>query len=244
MKRISLSLFSLCFLNFFAYSGISSLAPESFIPVTHVFVPAGFDSNDSVEIFITGYLPNLCYKAPRSEVKLKGENIEIKMTALTVNSFGSYCADVAVPYFETARLGVLPEGVHKILINKDSRFTKIGKIEIAKNTTEAVDEAIYANVEKIEFAKNGRGVTLRGKNPSNCFELDRVIVIDNGSDTYSVLPKLKVVKEKCEKKQIPFSYSFQVPDTLKSEQVLLHVRVMDGKSMNALYNNKPEMLDE
>jgi hypothetical protein len=36
-------------------------------------------------------------------------------------------------------------------------------------------------------------------------------------------------------KMIPFNYEAQVPETLKEvDQVLLHVRVMNGKSVNAL----------
>jgi hypothetical protein len=80
---------------------------------------------------------------------------------------------------------------------------------------------------------------LKGYNPSDCFELKEIIIIDNGVDTYSVLPKMKQVKEFCPKKMIPFAYEVEVPQRLEADKVLLHVRVMDGRSVNSFFNNKP-----
>ena len=39
-------------------------------------------------------------------------------------------------------------------------------------------------------------------------------------------------------KMVPFSYDMEVPSNLNAAKVLLHVRVMDGKSVNSIFNNK------
>ena len=39
----------------------ASTPTEKLVPVDHIYVPTGFDSNDTVEVVVTGYLPNLCH---------------------------------------------------------------------------------------------------------------------------------------------------------------------------------------
>ena len=60
------------------------------VPIEDVYAPAGFDSNDSSEIIITGFLPNLCHKAPKTEVVINGNNIDIKVTALHYHQTNPY----------------------------------------------------------------------------------------------------------------------------------------------------------
>ena len=50
---------------------------------------------------------------------------------------------------------------------------------------------------------------------------------------------MKQVRTHCPKKMIPFTYEFEVPQNLEADKVLLHVRVMDGRSVNTFFNNKP-----
>ena len=59
----------------------------------------------------------------------------------------------------------------------------------------------------------------------------------NGKDTYSVLAKLKQVKEICPLKMTPFEYEFEVPQELNIPKVLLHVRTLNGKSHNTIFVN-------
>jgi len=114
-------------------------------------------------------------------------------------------------------------------------------MQIAEASSSSIDEAIYANVEEVVKADDGsRKVILKGHNPSDCFELKEIEIKDNGVDVYSVLPKMKQVRAFCPKKMIPFSYEFDVPQNLEADKVLLHVRVMDGRSVNAFFNNQPQ----
>ncbi len=214
-------------------------AGETVIPVDHIYAPAGFDSNDNTEIVITGYLPNLCYKAPKSTVTVKNGKISVTMNAMRRNNGMALCTVIKLPYTETVDIGVLDKGKYQVAVNEKTSLEFLGKLAVAEATSNSIDDVIYANVEKVErLVSDKRTVLLTGYNPSDCFELKEIIVKDNGSDTYSILPKMKQVKEFCPKKMIPFTYEFEVPETLSAEKVLLHVRVMDGRAVNAFFENK------
>lgn len=216
---------------------------ESNVPVDHVYSPAGFDSNDNSEVVISGFLPNLCYKAPQHSFSVKDGKINISVKAIKNQRGMGFCADVIVPYISFVNIGVLDKGKYDIAVNEDSQWEKRSKMVVAEASSNSIDEAIFANVEEVVKPEDGsRIVILKGHNPSDCFELKGIEVKDNGVDVYSVLPKMKQIRAFCPKKMIPFSYEFEVPQNLDADKVLLHVRVMDGRSVNAFFNNKP--LDE
>lgn len=213
---------------------------EAAVPVDHIFTPAGFDSNDNVEIVVTGYLPNLCYKAPKSTVEVKEGKIEVTVKAIKNPLDMSLCPAMIVPYIEYINVGVLDKGKYKVAVNENSNWEKISSLYIAEATSSAIDEVVYANVDEVvRKSLTNRKVVLKGYNPSDCFELKEIAVLDNGEDTYSILPRMKQIRDFCPKKMIPFTYEFDVPEKLEADKVLLHVRVMDGRSVNAFFFNKP-----
>lgn len=205
------------------------------VPVNHVFSPTGFDSNDSSEIVISGILPNLCYKSPSSAVTVNGKNIEVEVTSLYHPEVA--CPEMAVPFTETVHLGVMDKGNYKITVNKKSQFQIASSIKIAESTSNSVDDFNYAYVDYVEKELGSNIVKLKGFNPSDCFVLDKVDYVSNGSDTYSVLPKMKQVSSFCPMKLVPFSYEFEVPKELNAPKVLLHVRTMNGNAVNSIFNN-------
>lgn len=226
----------------------AAMAGESMIevsvPVDHVFAPAGFDSNDHAEVVISGYLPNLCYKAPKADVKVVGNKIQINMKANKIKRGLGLCPTVIVPFIENVNIGLLDQGKYDLAVNENSPYEKNANMKVVEASSNSIDENIYANVSEIvRVSEQSRRVQLKGYNPSDCFELKEVQVVDNGSDVYSVLPKLNQLRDHCPKKMVPFVYEFSVPESLAAPQVLLHVRVMDGKSMNALFNNLPLVVE-
>lgn len=218
-------------------------AIESVVPVDHVYSPAGFDSNDNSEIVITGYLPNLCYKAPSSSVEIKNGKINVSVKAMRRIEGFSYCPNVIIPYFDFINLGVLDKGKYQVVVNEKSQWEKKSILQIAEARSNSMDEEIYANVEEVVKEEGSRKVLLKGYNPSDCFELKEIIIKDNEIDTYSILPKMKQIRAHCPKKMVPFVYEVEVPEKLEADRVLLHVRVMDGRSVNSFYNNKPLEVD-
>lgn len=233
MKKLTLMLAAL---TIFAVH--ASTPEEILVPIDDIYVPTGFDSNDNSEVIISGYLPNLCHKAPAAKTEIVGNTINIKLTALKYHSSNPMCPEVVVPFLETVKMGLLDKGDYKILVNGKSPFQKTSKISIAESTSSAIDEYVYAGVEYVEKEEGSKTVALKGYNPSDCLVLDEVKFISNKSNTYSVLPIMKQVRDFCPMKMQAFSYDVEVPSTLNKEKVLLHVRGMDGNSVNTLFNTK------
>ena len=208
------------------------------VPVDHVYSPKGFDSNDNSEIVIEGYLPNLCHKSPQAKVVIKDKVIDIKVKSLYYHESNPFCPEMIVPFMKVVDLGVLDKGDYKILVNGSSPFEIKDELFINESVSDSVDEFVYANVEYIEKNYNNRIIHLRGYNPSDCFVLDKIEVVDDGKDVYSILPKMKQISDFCPMKMQSFDYEMEVPRHLMSDKVLLHVRGMDGKSVNSIFHNK------
>lgn len=228
-----MKIFCLFFFMFAAYANTPS---QKMVPVTHVFVPSGFDANDNVEVVIQGFLPNLCHRAPTAHVKVQGQKIEIMMSSLVYKLKSESCGQMIVPFTETVSLGVLGKGEFHMVINSNSPWEKNESLQITEAKSDSIDEFSYAYVTYIEKESAPTGhVLLRGYNPSDCYVLDNITYQHNGKDTYSVLPKMKQIRDLCPMKMVPFEYLWKVPEDLNRNEVLLHVRTMNGKSVNDLY---------
>ena len=202
------------------------------LAVEHIYVPKGFDSNDHVEFVVEAWLPNLCYSAPKTEIRLVGREIRVKLTARYTNNM-VYCVQAAVPVVETVSVGALGSGQYTIKVNNRATSRDQSTIMVTEALSPQIDDHVYANVDTVESKGHGKAV-LRGYNPSDCFEFDHFETVSNGADTYSVLPIMKQVYPVCAMKMVPFELKLDLPTELNRDSVLLHVRRMDGKAVNYL----------
>lgn len=208
-------------------------------PVDHLYVPQGFDSNDSVEVVVTGQFPNPCYSRNNVLVKVSDDQIDIKISAIAPKSslMGSRaCPDMIVPFKEVVSLGNLQGGNYKIRVNHDSLYSLNDELNVAEANSSAVDDHVYAALEWVE--KKGQNTfVLHGWKYSPCFELDKIEVISNKKDALSILPVMKQVSDFCPMKGMPVSYPVKLElSNLKSNKPLLYIRTMDGKSINTIVN--------
>lgn len=206
---------------------------------TQIFVPHGFDSNDQSEVLLTGWLPSPCFTQPKVDVDVRGRviNISLKSHAKTRD----FCIAMAYPYVVKARLGQLKKGSYRILVNDESPVHLNAAINIAAATSGSMDDFIYAQIEDVIVDEVKQTVTLTGYNPSDCIELDTIHFISNKKDTIAVLPIMKQVKTLCDSKLAPFKYVFDIPKLLPSnnhETFLLHVRSLEGTSVNKLVRSR------
>lgn len=201
------------------------------VPVDHLYVPKGYDSNDTVELVVEGYLPNLCYKNPGSVVKIVDNSIDISIVANSTDFEGASCAEMIVPFSHVVSVGLLNKGNYNILVNgkKDS------SIFVNESISDAIDDELYANVEHVEQIRGEQRVVVKGHHPSFCVEFDRFEIDHNDKDVYSVRPITKKISDFCPKKMIPFEYEMDVPTELKRNRVLIHVRSMNGNSVNSIF---------
>ncbi len=201
-------------------------------PVTHLYVPAGFDSNDTVEVVVTGNFPNSCYSRNEVKVDVRDEEIVVNVSAAThEKTFPTIrCSDMLVPFKEVVHIGNLQGGDYKITVNNRLRDT----LRVVEATSNSVDENLYAAIEWVE-EKGGNNVVLHGWRYSNCIDIDRVEVKSNGKDTLAILPVMKRLTDFCPMKMMPVQYPVKLDlSSLTMRQPLLHVRTMDGKSVNAI----------
>lgn len=201
------------------------------VPADGVFIPKGYDSNDDIELIVDGYLPNLCYKNPQAFVEVDKNIINVSVKALSSDNGMVACAEMVVPFIHSFSVGVLDRGLYEVHLNGK----KSGELFVEESSSSAMDDLIYANVESIERVPGENRVIIHGHHPSFCLEFNHFEVFDNNKDVYSVLPVMKQVSEFCPLKLVPFSLELEVPDSLDQKRVLLHVRGMNGKSVNSLF---------
>ena len=48
-------------------------------PTDHIFVPKGFDNNDSVEVVVTGNFSSSCFSRNTTKVQVEGDIIDISI---------------------------------------------------------------------------------------------------------------------------------------------------------------------
>jgi hypothetical protein len=204
-------------------------------PVKHLFVPAGYDNNDNVELVVTGVFPNTCYSNYKSEVKVSGDQINIKVLALTKeNEANVNCENIEVAYKEVVTVGSLQGGNYKVLVNEKKQDT----LNISEASTNSVDDHVYAVVDYIDLGFTGGAsgdALIVGTTPNGCFEFDKVEYLSNNKDTLSIMPILKKVRDICGKKRsriyVPVKFN---PAHFNNDQVLLFTRTIQGKSVNAV----------
>lgn len=210
---------------------------EKMVPISSVFTPNGFDNNDNSEVIVEGFLPNLCHKNPSSDVKVDGKKISIKVTSLYYHKSNPYCPQMLVPFILKVDLGLLDAIEYEIVVNKGSQWESESLLNIKNSNNHLMNDFQYANVDHIKVSDIGdRKVVLEGYNPSDCLVLDEIKYIHNGKDVLSVMPIMKQVSDFCPMKQVAFEYEWEVPKVLDNNKILLHVRTMQGNSVNQIFN--------
>ncbi|EQC45400.1 hypothetical protein [Bacteriovorax sp. Seq25_V] len=203
------------------------------VPALHVYSPKGYNSNDNVEVVVEGVLPNLCYFNPSSEVKVVGKDIEIAIQAERRESAVG-CAEMVVPFLSSAQIGLLDKGWYRVMINGQQR----SDLYVDEFSSDGMEDEILANVENAQVIEGSRILKLQGQNPSDCFVEERVDVDSNKKDAYSFAAKMKKVSDFCPMKMVPFEMEVEVPNDIEREKVLLHIRSLNGKAINKLFENE------
>ncbi len=199
-----------------------------------IYIAHGFDDNDLVEVTVVGTLPNSCYRNPFFEIERKNNDYAIRLFAYYA-PLKEGCRQVSMAYTETINFGMMERGQYSIkMVNKKETLSK--KLEVKASTSELVDEFLYGNVSGLLEEEDGREVELVGVNPVSCLVFDKMYA-DVQESMIVLRPKFKEVGP-CENKSTPFKIKYTVPYLESAEKgVLLHVRVMNGRSFNYLYQN-------
>ncbi len=230
MKKLLIT----CFISTVALAGTPVLKP---VEINKVYSPKGFDSNDKAEVVISGWLPNACQKKPTYQISKRQNSIDISVNALHYDDSNPYCPPERVPFKQKVKLGVLVPGSYELEVNKNQDTARFDRLKVVKAEQPSVDSNKYPFVTKINVDQSQKRVHLTALRESDCYALDRVDIINDGENTYSVMPVMQKQSDFCPKKMQPVSVSFDVPENLNSRKVLLHVRSKSGKSVNKIIKN-------
>jgi len=129
--------------------------------------------------------------------------------------------------------GVLPNSCYKNPYFEIVRNGSNYEVRLFAHYVPAVDGCRDVSMSN----DSNREIELVGVNPVNCLEFDKVISEVQNS-MIVIKPQFKEVGA-CENKQTSFKIKYKVPYLPNQPKaILLHVRVMNGRSYSYLYQNR------
>ena len=210
------------------------------VPLSKVFVPAGFDTNDRIQFAVGGELRNSCFKvvAPEVKVDLETKTIVVKQQAYVYMGF---CLMMIMPYSKVVTLGVIEQpGTYQIVEGRLGR--SLGTIEVSLARTIEQDEFLYAPVSDVNIVQASgpnseedpqrNKVVLSGSFSNGCTEFKEIRVSQN-ENTIVVQP-ITIFKEQmseCKDEKIEFLKTVVLDPKLKGDY-LVHVRSLNGAALN------------
>lgn len=169
------------------------------------------------------------------EVIKNGNIFEVKAKALFYDSTNPFCPEAIIPFVKTIDLGVLEAGVYKVVYMAADSSKRVIDYKVREPRLGDQKNELYSNIQHIEIRDSENIAVLHGHNPSDCFVLKNVRVIDNGRKTVSIMPRMEKVRDFCPLKMVPFEIEVEIPEVSSVKKTLLHVRAMKGNSVNAFY---------
>ncbi len=257
MKGQMFSLTGLIGCSALLFAGISMAANQPAVEnaakyVDKVFVPMGFDSNDNVEVIISGHLRDTCYRAGQAKYTIDEEKKTVYLEATVFNYTRAdvVCLEVMTPFMFKVGVGILNSGKYKIVLKTPNPTQqKIEMLEVSESTSSQPDDYLYAPVQNtsgVQVSEDQLKVSLEGAYPFmlvGCMVI-KDVMIHTKEGVIVVQPVAEVVSsdddERCinQKGAKEFSINRTIPYKLES-QALLHVRVMNGLSVNQVINKSP-----
>ncbi len=205
----------------------------------NLFVPIGFDDNDETLVVLDGYLADTCYKITPAVVTKDLEHHQI-IVEQQAREFPGICFDMTVPFTTVVKVGVLPEGEFTVITNH-GQMTQ--RLPVKRAPTTSPDDYLYAPIDSAQVDQNSDGTffaMLNGRFTTTCASIDRVI-ITNHEKTIEVMPVMSI-KNQADRSCAPLVFPFHKEITLPEVEPgahLLHVRSLDGQSVNVVFRVMP-----
>ncbi len=209
--------------------------PLVMVKASEVFVPQGFDDNDEAVAVVDGYLPDSCYRLAHTEAKFDQATKSFKVIQWA-RKFDGVCLDLKVPFFTEARLGMVPMGDYQVR----AFGAAVQNLGIKEAANSGPDDFLYAPVDAVrvdhEEVEGEFTATLQGRFTNTCMKIDDVKVIGDARSLV-VLPVMKMTgQDNCRDQEVPFSWKVDLPSNLPAGRHLLHVRSLNGKSINQVFS--------
>jgi hypothetical protein len=238
----SLVLFFAVVLSVFVANQICAddfLPKEVDVPISKIYIPQGFDTNDRSQVVIEGSMPNTCYRLGQTSTKFDAEKNQLVIEQHAYFYAGIMCMTMTVPFNKPVDLGIMKAGSFDVTDGYSG--VVFGKLPVAITTSAGPDDYLYAMVDDASLGFQGgvQAVVLRGNLPGSCWYLRETKVIEEGKDVITLLPIMDYTHEDtdgCTRENTPFVTSVKVPPTVKKGRYLIQVRSLNGQSVNKLFD--------
>lgn len=216
-------------------------------PVEKVFVPVGFDDNDNAEIILHGNFPSTCYKTGPVQTVVDEATHSIKINAQAYQYTSIGCAAMMVPFTQSVKLSTLAQGSYTITVEAHPELES-PQLTVSQARSADPDDYLYAPVEQVKLeatSSGGHTVTLSGEYPYmfvGCMIMDHVKSYVAPGGTLVVLPIARLATDaECDTAQYDHNYSItaEVTEAMPSDQYLVHVRTLNGTSLNRFTDLTP-----
>jgi hypothetical protein len=221
-------------MGLFPLVSLNALASERVKLEGKMYIASGFDDNDLVEVAVVGILKNSCYTNPTFEIERNDASYVISLYAQYYKG-KEVCRDTNLPYLETISFGLMRAGKYEISFD-DPKGMKKEILKVKKAPSILKDDFIYGNVTGIVENEFDRTIEIVGVNPTNCMVLEKI--------QEEVQKNLVVIRPEfsekgfCQMKPTPFKVSYKVPVLENNPRgIMLHIRIMDGRSYNYLFQS-------
>lgn len=225
-------------LTFAAHANSSVLVQA---PIDKVFVPQGFDDNDKVEVIVHGHFTSSCYKMGPVAATIDSARKKVVISAEAYYYPGAVCLQMVVPFIKSVELkGQVPAGNYSIEVaNRPEAETTM--LSITRATRPDADDYLYAAVHSatLEQGTNGeQDLVLKGQHPyllQGCIKFDQVKTYLSPSKVLVVQPitRIEMENEQCiGHVNNRFEHRIKLNPDLDRGEYVMHVRVLDGNSVN------------
>ena len=232
-----------CAVSLLALSSLTATADPALNPVIvdsnfHTgYLPDGFDTNDSVEIVGEGLLNNSCYRAANVDVNVNTTEMKIELRPKAY-FYDTLCLQVLIPYHQVISLGILNAGHYRVV--DMTRKLDLGELNVRLATSANPDDFLYAPVSQAYFKyESGKAyVTIAGEFTNSCMELTQVLM-NVQAKVVTVQPIMEMREgDVCATGMFPFERKIQISGLSPRQRYLLHVRALNGKSVNNLIQSE------
>ena len=209
-------------------------------PVDKVFVPTGFDDNDKVEVIVHGHFNSSCYKMGPVSATVDETNKKVTLSAQAFYYAGATCIQMISPFIKSVELDRhLTSGNYTIAV-AGRPAVETSQLRVSKSTRPDADDFLYAavNSASVESGIDGaRELVLKGQHPyllDGCVKMEDVKSYVGADKTVVVQPVTKIVYgDECRGSvNNRFEYRTKFGGDFTQGEYLLHVRVLDGNSVN------------
>jgi hypothetical protein len=214
-------------------------------PIRNVFVPVGFDDNDTVEVIVHGHFSDSCNKMGPTLGLVDADTFEVTVGARSLKYNANSCIPMEVPFLHSVKLGQLKAGNYTVKLSGGRTLPDLPKpLTVSTATTSTADENLYAPVDNVDFSPvpGQTGVydlTVSGifpKSDAGCMRLREVKVLPyEGMLIVLPISDFDVNLANCPQSTSPFDRVFKVTKSVTLDlkrDTLIHVRVLNGQSVN------------